>query len=93
MNYESNLAAIFDLLFMLQFRSKMRDLAEKKYGKIPTGDSKPNSWTLLDFGKFLNENPVASVYMKLTQQGNITKKQRKENKFHSYERIHILNCV
>lgn len=30
--------------------SKMRDLAEKKYGKIPSGDSKPNSWTLLDFG-------------------------------------------
>lgn len=30
--------------------SKIRDLAEKKYGKIPTGDSKPNSWTLLDFG-------------------------------------------
>ncbi|XP_062011955.1 protein Iojap, chloroplastic [Rosa rugosa] len=31
-------------------RSKMRDLAEKKYGKIPNGDAKPNSWTLLDFG-------------------------------------------
>ncbi|CAL0310242.1 unnamed protein product [Lupinus luteus] len=30
--------------------SRIRDLAEKKYGKIPTGDSKPNSWTLLDFG-------------------------------------------
>ncbi|OMP11706.1 Ribosome-associated, Iojap-like protein [Corchorus capsularis] len=30
--------------------SKIRDLAEKKYGKIPTGDTKPNSWTLLDFG-------------------------------------------
>ncbi|KAG6683270.1 hypothetical protein I3842_12G004200 [Carya illinoinensis] len=30
--------------------SKIRDLAEKKYGKVPTGDSKPNSWTLLDFG-------------------------------------------
>lgn len=29
----------------------MRDLAEKKYGKVPTGDAKPNSWTLLDFGK------------------------------------------
>ncbi|KAK9937539.1 hypothetical protein M0R45_014320 [Rubus argutus] len=32
------------------FKSKMRDLAEKKHGKIPTGDSKPNSWILLDFG-------------------------------------------
>ncbi|CAJ1958078.1 unnamed protein product [Sphenostylis stenocarpa] len=31
-------------------RSRMRDRAEKKYGKIPTGDTKPNSWTLLDFG-------------------------------------------
>lgn len=30
----------------------MRDLAEDKYGKVPSGDSKPNSWTLLDFGKF-----------------------------------------
>ncbi|KAL5543803.1 hypothetical protein UlMin_007587 [Ulmus minor] len=30
--------------------SKMRDLAETKYGKVPTGDTKPNSWTLLDFG-------------------------------------------
>ncbi|KAJ9139626.1 hypothetical protein P3X46_030344 [Hevea brasiliensis] len=30
--------------------SKMRDFAEKKYGKVPTGDTKPNSWTLLDFG-------------------------------------------
>ncbi|KAE9590536.1 hypothetical protein Lal_00022981 [Lupinus albus] len=30
--------------------SRIRDLAEKKYGKIPTGDTKPNSWTLLDFG-------------------------------------------
>ncbi|CAK8534770.1 unnamed protein product [Lathyrus sativus] len=30
--------------------SRIRDRAEKKYGKIPNGDSKPNSWTLLDFG-------------------------------------------
>ncbi|OAY30253.1 hypothetical protein MANES_14G016400v8 [Manihot esculenta] len=30
--------------------SKIRDLAEKKYGKVPSGDTKPNSWTLLDFG-------------------------------------------
>ncbi|XP_027342843.1 protein Iojap, chloroplastic [Abrus precatorius] len=30
--------------------SRIRDRAEKKYGKIPTGDTKPNSWTLLDFG-------------------------------------------
>ncbi|XP_059444443.1 protein Iojap, chloroplastic isoform X1 [Corylus avellana] len=30
--------------------SKIRDLAEKKYGRVPTGDTKPNSWTLLDFG-------------------------------------------
>ncbi|XVE52881.1 hypothetical protein DITRI_Ditri02bG0159800 [Diplodiscus trichospermus] len=31
--------------------SRIRDFAEKKYGKIPSGDTKPNSWTLLDFGK------------------------------------------
>ncbi|XP_044504386.1 protein Iojap, chloroplastic [Mangifera indica] len=30
--------------------SRIKDLAENKYGRIPTGDSKPNSWTLLDFG-------------------------------------------
>ncbi|XP_059666659.1 protein Iojap, chloroplastic [Cornus florida] len=30
--------------------SKIRDLAEEKYGKVASGDSKPNSWTLLDFG-------------------------------------------
>lgn len=30
--------------------SRIRDLAEKQYGKVPTGDTKPNSWTLLDFG-------------------------------------------
>lgn len=34
-----------------QIRSRIRDLAEEKYGKVPTGDTKPNSWTLLDFGK------------------------------------------
>lgn len=31
-------------------RTKIKDLAEKKYGRVATGDSKPNSWTLLDFG-------------------------------------------
>ncbi|KAJ4958198.1 hypothetical protein NE237_025309 [Protea cynaroides] len=31
-------------------RSKIRDLAEKQFERIPSGDSKPNSWTLLDFG-------------------------------------------
>ncbi|KAJ4838039.1 hypothetical protein Tsubulata_034113 [Turnera subulata] len=30
--------------------TKMRDLAEKTYGKVPKGDTKPNTWTLLDFG-------------------------------------------
>ncbi|ESQ48734.1 hypothetical protein EUTSA_v10021431mg [Eutrema salsugineum] len=29
---------------------RMRDLAEKKYGKVANGDVKPNAWTLLDFG-------------------------------------------
>lgn len=35
---------------ILQCRSRIRDLAEKKYGRSPSGDVKPNSWTLLDFG-------------------------------------------
>lgn len=30
--------------------SKIRDLAEKQYKRVATGDYKPNSWTLLDFG-------------------------------------------
>ncbi|PKI49146.1 hypothetical protein CRG98_030492 [Punica granatum] len=30
--------------------SRIRDLAENQYGKVPSGDTKPNSWTLLDFG-------------------------------------------
>ncbi|XP_057870749.1 protein Iojap, chloroplastic isoform X3 [Cryptomeria japonica] len=29
---------------------KMRDIAEQQFKKFPTGDVKPNSWTLLDFG-------------------------------------------
>eukprot|EP01018_Ginkgo_biloba_P009800 Gb_07722 [translate_table: standard] len=29
---------------------KIRDIAESEFKKIPTGDVKPNSWTLLDFG-------------------------------------------
>lgn len=47
------LVPMLELIFFvkLQIRSKIRDLAEKKYGKVPSGDSKPNSWTLLDFGK------------------------------------------
>ena len=32
----------------------MRDLAEKKYGRVANGDVKPNAWTLLDFGEFLS---------------------------------------
>ncbi|XP_027939720.1 uncharacterized protein LOC114193923 isoform X3 [Vigna unguiculata] len=38
--------------------SRMRDRAEKKYGKIPTGDTKPNSWTLLDFVNMLLAQPI-----------------------------------
>ncbi|KAF9618404.1 hypothetical protein IFM89_001127 [Coptis chinensis] len=30
--------------------SRIRDLAEKQYKRVATGDYKPNSWTLLDFG-------------------------------------------
>lgn len=32
----------------------MRDLAEKKYGRVANGDVKPNAWTLLDYGQFLS---------------------------------------
>ncbi|CAI9286574.1 unnamed protein product [Lactuca saligna] len=31
-------------------RNRINDLAEKQYGIFATGDTKPNSWTLLDFG-------------------------------------------
>lgn len=42
------------LIFSLSVhRTKIRDLAETKYGKVPSGDTKPNSWTLLDFGKYM----------------------------------------
>lgn len=41
------------LIMNRECRSRMRDLAEKKYGKVANGDVKPNSWTLLDFGEFL----------------------------------------
>ncbi|KAL7186886.1 hypothetical protein ACSBR2_028571 [Camellia fascicularis] len=30
--------------------TKIKDLSEKQYGRVASGDSKPNSWTLLDFG-------------------------------------------
>ncbi|RWR95335.1 Protein Iojap/ribosomal silencing factor RsfS [Cinnamomum micranthum f. kanehirae] len=30
--------------------SRIRDLAEKQFKRVATGDYKPNSWTLLDFG-------------------------------------------
>lgn len=30
--------------------SKIRDIAEKQFRRVATGDTKPNSWTLLDFG-------------------------------------------
>ena len=33
--------------------SKMRDIGEKQFRIVASGDTKPNSWTLLDFGKSL----------------------------------------
>ncbi|PHU13059.1 Protein Iojap, chloroplastic [Capsicum chinense] len=30
--------------------TRIRDMVEEQYGKVASGDSKPNSWTLLDFG-------------------------------------------
>ncbi|PKU74421.1 protein Iojap, chloroplastic [Dendrobium catenatum] len=30
--------------------SRIRDIAEKQFRKIASGDTKPNSWTLMDFG-------------------------------------------
>lgn len=44
-------------LGVLYSRSKIRDTAEKQFNKIASGDTKPNSWTLLDFGK-----SVALIY-------------------------------
>lgn len=32
-------------------RSRIRETAEKQFKKVPSGDTKPKSWTLLDFGK------------------------------------------
>lgn len=46
---------------LLYFRTRINDLAEKQYGKFATGDTKANSWTLLDFGRF-----SSSSLMKLT---------------------------
>jgi hypothetical protein len=31
----------------------MRDIGEQQFSKVASGDTKPNSWTLLDFGKSL----------------------------------------
>ncbi|XP_058219123.1 protein Iojap, chloroplastic [Rhododendron vialii] len=30
--------------------SKIKDLAEEQYGRVAIGDTKPNTWTLYDFG-------------------------------------------
>ncbi|CAN4102511.1 unnamed protein product [Withania somnifera] len=30
--------------------TRIRDMVEEQYGRVASGDSKPNSWTLLDFG-------------------------------------------
>ena len=39
------------LTFFCECRSRIRDTAEKQFQRVATGDTKPNSWTLLDFGK------------------------------------------
>ncbi|KAI4365489.1 hypothetical protein MLD38_021469 [Melastoma candidum] len=52
--------------------SKMRDLVEKKYGKVPSGDAKPNSWTLLDYVMLL------STYFFLNRGRSITWKNSME---------------
>ncbi|KAK1288546.1 hypothetical protein QJS10_CPB19g01334 [Acorus calamus] len=31
-------------------RTRMSDLAEEQFARVPSGDRSPNSWTLLDFG-------------------------------------------
>ena len=40
-------------IVLLPCSSKMRDIGEKQFSKVASGDTKPNSWTLLDFGKSL----------------------------------------
>ncbi|KAH9602963.1 hypothetical protein KSS87_021496 [Heliosperma pusillum] len=44
------IATAFSRPQLYAIRTKMADLAEEKFGRVPNGDSKPNSWTLLDFG-------------------------------------------
>lgn len=44
------IATAFSRPQLAAIRTKMADLAEEKFGKVPNGDFKPNSWTLLDFG-------------------------------------------
>ncbi|KAL2925864.1 Protein Iojap chloroplastic [Bienertia sinuspersici] len=46
-------------------RTRMADHAEEKFGKVPNGDLKPNSWTLLDFGDVV-------VHIFLPHRGNST---------------------
>jgi hypothetical protein len=36
--------------YILHCSSKMRDIGEKQFSIVASGDTKPNSWTLLDFG-------------------------------------------
>lgn len=54
---ESKFCCLSLFLGVLYSRSKIRDTAEKQFNKIASGDTKPNSWTLLDFGK-----SVALIY-------------------------------
>lgn len=44
------IATAFSLPQVNAIGTRIRDLAETKYGRIANGDTKPNSWTLLDFG-------------------------------------------
>ncbi|PHT77236.1 Protein Iojap, chloroplast [Capsicum annuum] len=44
--------------------TRIRDMAEEQYGKVASGDSKPSSWTLLDFAaRVLLSGRILSIAM------------------------------
>jgi hypothetical protein len=63
----------------------MRDIGEKQFSKVASGDTKPNSWTLLDFGKSMlscHVYPILALlisYCQLVLQDLIICFERKRN--------------
>jgi len=44
-------------------RRRMRDMAEERFDHSPRGDTKPNSWTLLDFGTWLCTHSLFTLHL------------------------------